>query len=80
MPATESAACRAAVPFEKATACAAPVCSHSARSNSSIRGPAGEPVAAQDGGDGGDVVVFDELAAIRDHRSQFGGFPADLSR
>ncbi len=38
------------------------------------------PVAAQYGSDRGDVVVVDELVAIRDHTSQFGVLLADLSR
>ena len=79
MPAAESAPCSAAVPLAKATACAAPVCAHSARSKSSIAGSAGQPVAAEHGDDRGDVVVLDELTAIRDHTSQFGDFSADLS-
>jgi hypothetical protein len=42
-------------------------------------GAAGQPLAAQYGDDRGDVVGFDELAAVRDHTAQFGGISADLS-
>ena len=79
IPAAESAACSAAVPFANATACAAPRLRAQRALELVDRGPARQPVAAQDRGDRGDVVVLDELAAIRDHTSQFGGLPADLS-
>ena len=52
---------------------AAPVCAHSACSKSSIAGPPVSQSLRRTCDDRGDVVVLDELAAIRDHTSQFGG-------
>ncbi len=79
MPPATRAACSAAVPFAKQIACRAPV-SRAERAFELVDGGAArQPVASEHRGDGGDVVVVDELTAIRDHTSQFGGFRADLS-
>ena len=67
-PAAAAAPCRAAVPLEKATAWRAPTRAASAVLELvDVRGPgsASRPCSTCD--DGGDVVVVDRLAAVRDH-------------